>query len=176
MQFNPYRRQRILFLFLVVFSSMLFGCQNAKKQLLATGESQVKLRQIQTRVFDTTDRKQTLRTVISTMQDLGFVIDKADNSLGTVSGTKLDGYSLRMTVTVRPRGSSQLIVRANAQYNIHGVIVKCGVWKHDQAAFLCRSKVSSSTPSINFTPLITSANRRNPLSFRHPFSALKPSL
>ena len=59
---------------------------------------------------------------------------------------------------------------------IERVIVKCGVWEHDQAAFLCRSKVSSSTPSMNFTPLMTSANRRNPLSFRHPFSALNPSL
>jgi hypothetical protein len=44
-----------------------------------------------------------LRTVIATMQDLSFVIDKADAGLGTVSGTKLDGYQLRMTVTVRPR-------------------------------------------------------------------------
>ena len=121
MQFNPYRRQRILFLFLVVFSSMLFGCQNAKKPLLATGESQVKLRQIQTRVFDTTDRKQTLRTVISTMQDLGFVIDKADETLGSVSGTKLDGYSIRLTATVRPRGKTQTLVRANAQYGMYAV-------------------------------------------------------
>jgi len=56
------------------------------------------------------------------------------------------------------------------------VIVKCGVWKHDQAAFLCRSNVFSSTPSMNFTPLMTSANRLNPRSFRQPFSALNPSL
>ncbi len=55
------------------------------------------------------------------MQDLGFVIDKADNVLGSVSGTKLDGYQLRMTVTVRPRGETQLIVRANAQYNLTAV-------------------------------------------------------
>jgi hypothetical protein len=55
------------------------------------------------------------------MQDLGFVIEKADETLGTISGTKLDGYSLRMTVSVRPRGEAQLIVRANAQYNILAV-------------------------------------------------------
>ena len=121
MKFNPYKIQRILFLFLVVSSSMLLGCQNAKKQLLATDKSQVQLRQFQTRAFDTKDRKQTLRTVISTMQDLGFVIDKADETLGTVSGTKLDGYSLRLTVTVRPRGETQTLIRANAQYNIQAV-------------------------------------------------------
>ena len=42
----------------------------------------------------------------------------ADAVLGSVSGTKLDGYQLRMTVSIRPRGETQLIVRANAQYNI----------------------------------------------------------
>ena len=95
------------------------GCQaDSRKQALAISESQLALRQIQSRAFDTTDRDLMLRTIIATMQDLSFVIDKADNTLGSVSGTKLDGYQLRMTVTVRPRGATQLLVRANAQYNI----------------------------------------------------------
>jgi len=79
------------------------------------------LRQMQSRAFDTTDMKKTLRTVIATLQDLGFVIDKADEDLGSVSGTKLDGYALRMTVSVKPHGETQLLVRANAQYNITAV-------------------------------------------------------
>jgi hypothetical protein len=107
--------------FLLFLLLALVGCQSTSGQLLAVDDSQVNLRQMQTRAFDTTDQEGTLRTVIATLQDLGFVIDKADNSLGTVSGTKLDGYSLRMTVTVRARGNSQLLVRANAQYNIHAV-------------------------------------------------------
>ncbi len=41
--------------------------------------------------------------------------------LGTVTATKLDRYTLRMTVTVRPRGASQLLVRANAQYQLEAV-------------------------------------------------------
>jgi len=45
----------------------------------------------------------------------GFVLDKADSNLGTVSGTKLNDYALRITVTVRPRGETQAVVRANAQ-------------------------------------------------------------
>lgn len=97
---------------------LLAGCQtNSKDQVLATSESQLKIRQMQTRAFDTTDVTKTLRTSIATLQDLGFVIDKADEELGAVSGTKLDGYSLRMTVTVRQRGETQVAVRANAQYN-----------------------------------------------------------
>jgi hypothetical protein len=96
----------------------LSGCQTtSSRQLLKTNESQVSTRSIQTRAFDTEDKYKTLRTVIATLQDLGFVVDKADDVLGSVSATKLDGYQLRMTVTVRPRGKTQLLVRANAQYN-----------------------------------------------------------
>jgi hypothetical protein len=100
----------------------LSGCQTtSSSQLLKADQSQVQTRNIQTRAFDTTDKNKTLRTVISTLQDLGFVVDKADEVLGSVSATKLDGYQLRMTVTVRPRGQTQLLVRANAQYNITAV-------------------------------------------------------
>jgi len=97
------------------------GCATTHENLLGSKE-QLKLRSIQTRAFDTTGRQKTLRTVIATMQDLGFVIDKADALLGTVSATKLDGYALRLTVSVRPRGDSQLLVRANAQYNLKAVV------------------------------------------------------
>ena len=113
--------QRILCLAVLMVLPVMFlaGCQtDSRDQVLATSQSQLALRQIQSRAFDTTDRDRMLRTVISTLQDLSFVIDKADATLGSVSGTKLDGYQLRMTVTVRPRGETQLIVRANAQYNI----------------------------------------------------------
>jgi len=103
--------------FVVAFTS----CAPSTKQVLSTKESQVKLREMQSRAFDTTDRQKMLRTIIATLQDLGFVVDKADETLGTVSGTKLDKYALRMTVSVRPRGGTQLLVRANAQYNIHAV-------------------------------------------------------
>jgi hypothetical protein len=106
---------------LLIAPIILVSCAPSTQQVLATKESQVKLRAIQTRAFDTTDKNKMLRTVIATLQDLGFVVDKADDTLGTVSGTKLDRYALRMTVSVRPRGETQLIVRANAQYNIYAV-------------------------------------------------------
>lgn len=96
------------------------GCSNPTETLLES-ENQVKLRSIQSRRFDTNDKVKALRVAMATMQDLGFVIDKADSVLGTVSGTKLDYYSLRMTVTVRPSGENQMIVRASAQYNLNAV-------------------------------------------------------
>ena len=79
-------------------------------------ESQLKLRSMQTRAFDTTEKNKMLRTVITTLQDFGYVLDKADATLGVVSATKLDRYRYRITVTVRPRGETQLLVRANVQY------------------------------------------------------------
>jgi hypothetical protein len=105
-------------LILIVISLFIVGCATTQERLLDSDSSQVQLRSIQTRAFDTTDKEKTLRTIISTLQDLGFVIDKADATLGIVSATKLEHYALRITVTVRPRGETQLLVRANAQYNV----------------------------------------------------------
>jgi hypothetical protein len=97
------------------------ACQSSKGQFLLADASAVKLRSVQTRAFDTTDKIATLRTVMATLQDLGFVIDSADDVIGTVSATKLERYALRMTVSVRPRGTTQLLVRASAQYNLQPV-------------------------------------------------------
>lgn len=108
-------------LYMIVLSLLFIGCATTQQRLFDSESSQVQLRSIQTRAFDTTDKEKTLRTIMSTLQDLGFVIDKADAVLGTVSATKLKRYSLRMTVTVRPRGETQLLVRANAQYNLEPV-------------------------------------------------------
>jgi hypothetical protein len=107
----------ILRLSLLAAALALSGCvHNATDSALEVGSNQVQIRQIQSRAFDTTDKTKTLRTVISTLQDLGFVIDKADLELGSITATKLDGYALRMSVTVRPRNAKQLLVRANAQF------------------------------------------------------------
>jgi hypothetical protein len=104
------------------FSTLLLtGCQTMKERVLdssADGQTSVELRAIQSRSFDTSNKEKTMRSVIATLQDLGFVVDKADLDLGSVSATKLNGYALRMTVNVRPSASGKaMIVRANAQYN-----------------------------------------------------------
>ncbi len=98
--------------------SLLTACQtDSRNQVLSVSESQVALRSMQSRAFDTTDKAKTQRTIIATLQDLGFVIDKADATLGTISATKLNGYAMRMTVSVRDHGAKQTLVRASAQYN-----------------------------------------------------------
>lgn len=118
LKFNSFK----CILVLLIICPFLQGCGTAsRQQLLAADESQVKLRSIQTRAFDTSDKPKALRAVISTMQDLDFVIDKADETLGTVTGTKFKGYVLTLTVTVRSKGEKQMLVRASAQYGLKAV-------------------------------------------------------
>lgn len=94
----------------------LTSCAVSTKPVTAGG-SQLALRQIQTRDYDTLDKRGTLRSIVATLQDLGFVIDKADYELATVTATKLQDYQIRMTVTVREREGDRLSVRANASFN-----------------------------------------------------------
>ncbi|MFN3680503.1 MAG: hypothetical protein ACK4VP_00495 [Nitrospira sp.] len=130
---------------------------DARAQIWLSDDSQVKIRAVQSRVFDTTDWQRMLAAIISTMQDLDFMVEVLDEELGIVSGKKyveneriygVDlGYLLyrpdtllvlnrnirtwgpfyhrnnlvRLTVTVRKRNESQLVVRANAQFYLRAV-------------------------------------------------------
>jgi hypothetical protein len=98
---------------------LLIGCATTTDRVLDTGdETQLQKRSYQSRMFDTPDKEKVLRAAISTLQDLGFVIDRADLMLGMVSGTKLEGYQIKITVSVRPKGNDRMLVRANAQFNV----------------------------------------------------------
>ena len=106
----------------VAMNIALAGCDSITARVLDEGDqTQLQKRSYQSRVFDTADKQMTMRSVIATLQDLDFVIDKADLTLGTVSATKFHGYQLKITVSVRPRGTTQMLVRANAQLNIRPV-------------------------------------------------------
>lgn len=85
------------FALILIVSLMFQGCAmqwgaeiqwSSRSQILMSEDSQVKLRSIQSRVFDTTDRVKILRTAVATMQDLFFDIDVLDEELGIVSGRK----------------------------------------------------------------------------------------
>jgi hypothetical protein len=152
---------------LVLLVSLMFqGCAmqwgaeiqwDSRSQILMSEDSQVRLRSIQSRVFDTTDRAKILRAAVATMQDLFFDIDVLDEELGIISGKKWFNrespwadhptYYLyetdellifntnfrswgpfnyrkdltRMTITVRPKEKTRLLVRASVQYNIRAV-------------------------------------------------------
>jgi hypothetical protein len=104
----------------VVLSGTLTACQiDSRQQVLASANTQVAQRAMSTRAFDTQNGSKVFQAVIATLQDLGFVIDRADNVLGTISATKYGGGFVRLTVTIRPLGSSRTVVRASGQLNEH---------------------------------------------------------
>ena len=105
---------------LLVCTLLLSACATTNERVLdMDDETQLQKRSYQSRVFETTDKAKVLRTIISTLQDLGFVIERADLALGSVSGTKLDGQNrTRITVSIRKKGSNRMLVRANAQFNV----------------------------------------------------------
>ena len=102
-------------------TAVVAGCGTSQKQLLDSDKSQVQLRSMTSRAYDTPDVHQATRVAMATLQDLGFLIDHADDALGTVSATKLKGYALRMTVSIRKYGDKQVIVRASGQYEVQPV-------------------------------------------------------
>ncbi len=96
------------------------GCAGGTREVTGSG-SQLEARQIQTRDYDTLDKQLTMRSVLATMQDLGFTIDNADLTLGTITGTRIyyegdyENFTMRITVTVREKDGNRVSVRANAR-------------------------------------------------------------
>ncbi len=89
--------------------------------LLAPTDAQMKLRSYQTRSFDELGRKQAIRGVIAALQDLGFIIERANEPLGLVTAARFaepNYYDvLGVTVTVRLQESGSVTIRANAIFN-----------------------------------------------------------
>lgn len=104
----------VLGLFLVA------GCATTPANVAGAG-TQLETRQIQTREYETLDKALTMRSVIATLQDLGFTIDQADAELGTVTATRLHEYTMRMTVTVVEKEGRRISVRANARIGENSV-------------------------------------------------------
>ncbi len=89
--------------------------------LLAPTEAQLKIRSVQTRSFDVKERQAAMRGVIAALQDLGFIIERANESLGLVTAARFaepNFYDVvGVTVTVRPEAEGRMTIRANAIYN-----------------------------------------------------------
>lgn len=99
---------------------LLGGCATGTQNVLPQ-ESQLETRQIQTRQYEDHDKRAAMRSVVATLQDLGFTIDQADTDLGTITATRLHRYKMRMTVTVTERDASYVSVRVNARIGENGV-------------------------------------------------------
>ena len=96
------------------------GPQKPPKELLSLDEAQMKIRSFQTRSFDFKDQNKVLRGVIASLQDLGFIVERANGPMGLVTAGKFgpngNGF-VEVTVVVRSKGKEQTEVRVNALFN-----------------------------------------------------------
>lgn len=113
-------RRRGAWLTAVAASLLAAGCStayigrhgirwDARDEIWLAERSQVKVREAQSRVFDTKDRLRTLEAVVATFQDLGFQIEVLDEALGIVSGKKF----------VEIEGAGQLGFGLDATYQLY---------------------------------------------------------
>lgn len=89
--------------------------------LLTPTEAQTKLRSYQSRTFDVRDRLTAMRGVMGVLQDLGFIIERANEPLGLVTAARFaePNFSdvVGVTVTVRPQDGERMLIRVNAIFN-----------------------------------------------------------
>jgi hypothetical protein len=118
-------RDRITIGKMLILAGVLLvqGCAapQPSPDLLAPTEAQTKLRSFQSRTFDAADRKVVMRGVIAALQDLGFIIERANEPLGLVTAARFAEPNnlsvVEVTVTVRPQAGGRTMVRANAIFN-----------------------------------------------------------
>ena len=106
-----------------VLAAVVTACASPapQQELLTPSEEQSKIRAVQSRTFDVADRNQAIRGVIAALQDLGFIIERANDALGLVTAARFaepNYYDVMgITVTVREQEGGKMLVRANAIYN-----------------------------------------------------------
>lgn len=136
---------RIIQILMLLCLALAGGCATTAPTDVVGGGTQLAIRQIQTRQYDSLDKPMTMRAVIATLQDLGFTIDQADIDLGTITATRLHEYTMRMTVTVVGKGDARISVRANARIDENSVTDAATYQDFfvvlDKAMFLTRNNV-----------------------------------
>lgn len=108
----------------IILVMLVVSCAKQPKRpegLLSPTEAQMKTRELQTRTFDVANRARAMRGVIAALQDLGFIIERANEPLGIITAAKFaepDWYSVvGITVAVRSKGSGVFTIRANVIFN-----------------------------------------------------------
>jgi hypothetical protein len=112
----------------VLTTLVLAGCAAPRPgpDILAPTEEQTKLRAYQTRTFDVAERQVAMRAVLGVLQDLGFIVERANEPLGLISASRFaePNFSdvVAVTVTIRSVGEGQAMIRVNAIHNNRPVV------------------------------------------------------
>jgi len=79
---------RLWVLVLLSFGMMFQGCGGVPKDALRMNAATLEDRQLQTKLFDTSDEQNILSASASLLQDLGFNIDESEVELGLLAASK----------------------------------------------------------------------------------------
>ena len=108
----------------LAFALVAAGCATPPAEpedLLAPKEEQMQLRSMQSRSYEVESRRQAMRGVIEALQDLGFIIERANEPLGLVTAARFAEPRyfdvMSVTVTIREVSEGNFIIRANAIFN-----------------------------------------------------------
>ena len=109
--------RKVLFYFTAMAVALLLsGCMMNSKQMILENAQQLEVRSYQVKNYPQ-PKLTTARAAVSALQDLGFIVDKADMETGTVTATKLARFAaMKITVVVREKSKQETTVRANAQF------------------------------------------------------------
>ena len=112
----------------VLLPLVLAACAAPKPgpDILAPTEEQTKVRSYQTRTFDVAERQVAMRAVLGVLQDLGFIVERANEPLGLITAARFaePNFSdvVAVTVTVRAVADGQTMIRLNAIHNNRPVV------------------------------------------------------
>jgi ABC-type Fe3+-hydroxamate transport system substrate-binding protein len=93
------------------------GCVQNSKQFILENNQSVKIRSYQVRTYYE-KKKDVARSVVSTLQDLSFIIDKVDMRSGTVTATKfIKDAAMRVSIIIRETEDGLTKVRINMSFS-----------------------------------------------------------
>ena len=82
------RKFRFYFFLSMPFALIFQGCGGIPKDALSMNKATLEDRQLQTRLFDTSDEEKILSASASLLQDLGFNLDESETDLGLLVSSK----------------------------------------------------------------------------------------
>lgn len=101
----------------VLLMTLFGGCASQIDPALVK-QREALIQRMQSRVYEASDKKLVARGMISTLQDMNFVINEADAELGAISAKKFGDYPIELSVTIKPISNSLILVHGNAQYHL----------------------------------------------------------
>ena len=154
------RTRLLAFSLVFLLQACVGGGQKAPKELLSLNQAQMKIRSFQTRAFDAKDQNKVLRSVVAALQDLGFIVERANGPMGLVTAGKFGPNG---------RGFVELTDIFHRSHSVYG-LAKTGV------TYLTEAMALELAPEVRVNALFNTKPIEDPKVYQNFFSAVERSL